>query len=480
MIKVRRPLRIMKFGGTSLGDASCIQKAAKIVQAASADTQIVVVVSAMSGVTSSLIDAAKLAAAGEHEPASAILRALRLRHEAVAGSFASSPAERPSLHCGTQRLLEGAASVCRDLLTSGELTPRKLDFVAGLGERLVAPLVTAALHASGVSSASVEATALIVTDSTHGAAEPRMNLTRERCQALLGPLLERGVVPVITGFIGATEQGVPTTLGRNSSDYSATVIGAALGADDVTIWSDVSGVLTADPRVVRHARPIDEISYCEAIELARFGAKVLHPKTFHEVMPLGIPVWIRNTFEPETTGTRIASVAGSKSHGVTALASMTGLALLSLQGRGNATENFASRSLATALSIAQEAWVLKPLSPGDSFSLVTRSSGSAQLVDALRCEFTEETIRGFEEPVLRVGMIALIGPQGLKDDGIFERTSRALERRNIAVIGIAQSSSRNSLPLVVAENKVNEALAIIHEEFRLSAQNLETVSADCP
>ena len=474
-----RSIRIMKFGGTSLGDASCIRKAVKIVQAASADSQVVVVVSAMSGVTNTLIHAAKLAAAGEQEQVSAILRLLRLQHEAAANSLVSSVSEQDRLHCGIQRLLEEGSRAYRDLLTSGESTPQKLDLVGGLGERLVAPLMAAALGESGIPSESIEATSLIITNSTHGAAEPYMNLTRARCQLRLGALLQRGVIPVVTGFIGATEQGVPTTLGRNSSDYSATVIGAALKADDVTIWTDVNGVLTADPQVVRDACPIAKISYGEAVELARFGAKVLHPKTFRDVMQLGIPVWIRNTFEPETPGTRIASVPSAKSQGVTALASMTGLALISFRGRYRSPENFASRVSATAFSTSQDTWILKQSSPKESFSLVARSSGSMPLAEALRCEFAQETDQSFHDPVLPVGMITLVGPQGLKDDGIFERASRALDRHDIVVIGIAQSSSRNSLPLVLAEKNVKAALAIIHEEFKLSASKLQTVSVEC-
>ena len=154
-------------------------------------------------------------------------------------------------------------------------------------------------------SEAIEATELIQTDSCHGSADPRMNVTGERCKARLRPLLRRGVVPVVTGFIGATAEGVLTTLGRGGSDYSATIVGAALDADEVIIWTDVDGLMTADPRLVPDASTIAEISYREAEEMARLGAKVLHPKTLRPVTQSGIPLWIRNTFAPELAGTKI-------------------------------------------------------------------------------------------------------------------------------------------------------------------------------
>ena len=196
-------------------------------------------------------------------------------------------------------MLAEAKRLCDGTALLRELSPRTLDEVSSLGERLSAPLVAAAIKSLGGRSESIEATELIVTDAFHGSAEPRMKATRERAQARLKPLLAQGIVPVVTGFIGATADGKLTTLGRGGSDYSATILGAAMDASEVVIWTDVDGVLTADPRLVPDARTIPVISYREAAELAYFGAKVLHPKTLNPVMEAGITVWIRNSFAPE-------------------------------------------------------------------------------------------------------------------------------------------------------------------------------------
>jgi aspartate kinase len=199
---------------------------------------------------------------------------------------------------------------------------RDRDSISSLGERLCAPLVAAALMAYGVKSETIEATEIVVTDSCHGAANPCMDATRERSQERVGALLQRGIVPVVTGFIGATPEGLLTTLGRGGSDYSATILGAALDADEVIIWTDVNGLMTADPRVVTEACTIREISYREAAELARFGAKVLHPKTLRALTQCGIPLWIRNTFAPHLAGTRITPAGPAIQGGVKGLTTM--------------------------------------------------------------------------------------------------------------------------------------------------------------
>ena len=300
-------LCVMKFGGTSVGDASCIARAAAIVKSAASEGSVVVVVSAMSGVTNRLIDAAHRAEAGDAEYATKVVAELRNHHKKAlealvrdAHRLAEVDQSLGTVLAELERLLQGTALL-------RELTPRALDTISGMGERLSTPLLAAALNELGVSSVPVSATEVIVTDPHHGRAEPLMDHTRERAEKRLRPLLKKGVVPVVTGFIGATIDGVPTTLGRGGSDYSATILGAALGAQETIIWTDVDGVKTADPKLVPEARTIDEISYNEAAELAYFGAKVLHPNTLRPVTAAGVPVWIRNSFAPEKAGTKITA-----------------------------------------------------------------------------------------------------------------------------------------------------------------------------
>lgn len=231
----KRPLEVMKFGGTSVGDASCIARVAEIVWAASQTTDIVVVVSAMCSATNKLIGAASEAACGNLSQCMNIFDELRERHLMTVHALIRSNRERSQIARRMEELLQEGIRCCELVVTQRELTPRLADAISGLGERLSAPLIAAALLERGLPSEAVEATELIVTNSCHGAADPDMNRTQERCESRLRPLMVLGLVPVITGFIGASEDGILTTLGRNSSDHSETIIGAALNADQVVI-----------------------------------------------------------------------------------------------------------------------------------------------------------------------------------------------------------------------------------------------------
>src|SRR5580704_13066085 len=254
-------LQVMKFGGTSVGDASCIARTAKIIADSARQGGCVAVVSAMSGVTNRLIDAAKKAQMGIASEATAVIDALRIQHEAALSALVKEEAKRTGIRARIEEVLSEGRRLLEGTALLRELTPRTLDAVSSLGERLSAPLVAAAVRELGLPSESVEATECVVTDDFHGGAEPLMEETRTKSEARLRPLLGKGSVPVVTGFLGATKAGELTTLGRGGSDYSATILGAAMDADEVIIWTDVEGVLTADPRLVSEARTIPVISY---------------------------------------------------------------------------------------------------------------------------------------------------------------------------------------------------------------------------
>src|SRR5437588_215586 len=251
---MKAQLQVMKFGGTSVGDASCIARAVEIIAQAAKQNGCIAVVSAMSGVTNRLIEAAKKAQTGNSGEAAAVVDALRQQHEAALTSLIQHQEERARIRQQMEEVLAEGRRLCEGTALLRELTPRTLDAISSLGERLSAPLVAAAVRELGVPSEAIEATEWIVTDAFHGGAEPHMELTRKKSQARLRPLLEKGIAPVVTGFIGATREGQLTTLGRGGSDYSATILGAAMDADEVIIWTDVDGVLTADPRLVEEAR----------------------------------------------------------------------------------------------------------------------------------------------------------------------------------------------------------------------------------
>src|ERR1700687_5621772 len=466
-----KPLRVMKFGGTSVGDASCIARAAQIVAREVSQSSIVVVVSAMKGVTNRLIAAATAAETGDRQEGTVLANDLRNQHEAAVHALISQEDKRKKLGehireilAEGQRLCEGTALLC-------ELTPRTLDAISGLGERLSAPLVAGALAELGVPSDPVDAEELIVTDSYHGSAEPLTDLTRERSEARLRPLLKRGIVPVVTGFVGATSEGVRTTLGRGGSDYSATILGAALSADEIIIWTDVDGVLTADPRLVPEARTIPEISYREAAELAYFGAKVLHPKTLRAVMPAGIPVWIRNSFAPERPGTKISQQGRSIGGGVKALPAIRDVALISVGGPGivgvpdvvGRTFSTTAELRANVLLISQSSWQT------DSFFIVT-TADAQRTMEALRREFVSDLSHQVVEHITidpKIAIVAVVGENMRGTRGVAGRTFAAMGRDNVHIIAIAQGSSETNISFVVEDSAMKQALLSAHHEFGL-------------
>ena len=468
-------LRIMKFGGTSVGDGFRIAKVVEIIQAASREGHVVVIVSAMGGVTNKLIDAALQAEAGNIESVRTIFQQLRGQHDRAVTELIHSAAERDRIGRKMDSLFHEADRLCQGTVLLRELTPRTRDSISSLGERLSAPLLSAALAERGVASESIEASEVVVTDSYHGAADPQMGLTRERCEARLRPLVQRGVVPVVTGFIGATAEGVLTTLGRGGSDYSATIIGAALRADEIIIWTDVDGLMTADPRLVPAACTVPEISYREATELAYFGAKVLHPKTLSAVVQCAIPVWIRNTFAPAHHGTRITPTGPSDGGGVKALASIADVVLIRVGGVGIASmTDVLGRTFATTAAVRADVLLISQSSSQNDICLVVSSSVSKRTVEALRREFANDLAHEPDEHITvdsTVAIVAVVGHNLGGMSGILGRTFGALGQENVKVVAIAQGSSDCTISFVVARNDMKTALATAHREFQLGTLN---------
>lgn len=469
---LKKPLRVMKFGGTSVGDASCIQKVVDIVRTAVGHSHVVVVVSAMSGVTNKLVEAAKQSAAGNHRLVTAIFEELRQRHETAANLLIHSPEGRQSIDLKLAQIIQEGQAVCQQTILHQELTPRLSDAISGIGERLSAPIVAAALAERGIASQAIEATELVVTDSCHGAAEPFMELTRERCEARLRPLISQGVVAVVTGFIGATVEGIPTTLGRNSSDYSGTIVGAALDADEVTLWTDVDGILTADPRLVPEASSILEMSYREASDLADLGAKVLHPKTLHALMQRGIPLAIRNTFAPERPGTKITAAGSSSGAEVKALTATNNVALVTIRASEVLeAQDILCRSLATVATIPAEVRLTPQSSSSSNEVCIVVSSVAAEpTIEALRREFAQDMARETVRDIAldpSVAIVTIVGGEMFGTGDLVTRTLDALGRKKLHVFAGAHSS-QSSFSFVVATCDMNAALLTVHRELQLS------------
>jgi len=464
-------LQVMKFGGTSVGNAECIARAATIIANGAREGHCVAVVSAMSGVTNRLIEAAKTAQTGNATGATTIMDALRTQHETALASLVTSEEERARVRRKLETVLAEGRRFCEGTALLRELSPRTLDAISSLGERLSAPLVAAAVKELGLQSEAIEATELIVTDAFHGGAEPQMDCTRKKSQARLLPLLGHGIVPVVTGFLGTTTEGELTTLGRGGSDYSATILGAALDADEVIIWTDVDGVLTADPRLVAEAQTIPEISYREAAELAYFGAKVLHPKTLRPVVQAAIPVWIRNSFAPEKTGTKITPEGQSVAGGVKALTAIRDVTLISVGGPGIVgLPDVVGRTFSTTAEVRANVLLISQSSSQNDICFGVSSEDVQRTADALRREFAQDLVHHKVEHIRvdpQIAIVAVVGQNMCGTPGIAGKTFNAMGREGVNIIAIAQGSSESNISFVIEGKSVVPALRALHQEFGL-------------
>ena len=466
----RKHLRILKFGGTSVGNAPAIEQVVEIVRSSSLEFTSVVVVSAMNGVTNNLLEAATASAVADREKVSLIFKDLHKRHDAAASELIHSSGERNRIGDKMGELLQEGERICRGIMHLRQLTPQTRDSVLSIGEQLSAFLVAAALAERGVPSVAIDATEIVVTDEHHGSAEPLMEPTRERCDARINPLLQQGVIPVVTGFIGATLQGAITTLGRGSSDFSATILGAALDAHEVVIWTDVDGVLSADPSMVPGACSIPEMSYHEAAELAHFGARVMHPKIFIPLQKSGIPLWVRNTFAPARPGTKITPAGHSCAEVALAVTVKTDVALVMVGGLSNPVAPDAlQRIFATAAAIQSEVLLISQSSSQSEVRFVIPAASAGDTVEALQREFAGEPGQqnlGHITFDPCVTLITLVGQNMSAASGLSARTFRALARENISIIAIANGSSESNLSFLVARKDMQAALVAAHDSFQ--------------
>ena len=469
-------MRILKFGGTSVGSAEAFDQVAKIVaRARQQDSQVVVVTSAMSGVTDTLINAAKAAAAGDRKPYREAREDLMAKHQMVAGQLIGDGVERAALGRLFDARLTAFERLCRSVDVLGELTPRGLDVISGTGERLSAPLLAAVLRANGVAAEWVDAAEIVVTDDNFGNADPLIEPTTVHVESRLQPLLNGGVVPVITGFIGATKDGISTTLGRGGSDYSAAILGAALHADEVQIWTDVNGIMTADPRVVPTARTIPEISYIEAAELAFYGAKVLHPKTILPAVERDIPILVLNTFEPDHSGTLVVKEPKPSKDVAKAITAIKGLTMIIVEGRGMlGVPGIAARTFTAVARAGANVLMISQSSSEQSISFVIREADRDAVIGQLQGEMAREMAHHHIDqvrPLDGIVIVAVVGAAMKGTPGVSARIFGALGEANINVIAIAQGSSECNISLVVARGDADDAVRRIHDAFKLGESN---------
>jgi aspartate kinase len=341
---------------------------------------------------------------------------------------------------------------------------------------LCAPILSCAISERGVVSRPIESTELIVTDDQFGQAEPLMDETRQQTRDRLTPMLEQGEIPVITGFIAATKEGVQTTLGRGGSDYTASIIGAALDADEVWIWTDVDGVMTANPGEVPEARTMREISYSEASELAYYGAKVLHHKTILPVYKQGIPIRILNSFNPENSGTRISVEGHPSTRGVKAVTSIRQVSLITISGKGmQGIPGVAATALAAVATERANVLMISQASSENNICFVVNSSEAARVVKSLRSALEFDLLLGHIEDISAydsIAVVAVVGDRMQGTPGIAGKVFAALGDSGVNVIAISQGSSERNISLIVAATEAAEAVRSIHRAFELDKPSL--------
>jgi aspartokinase/homoserine dehydrogenase 1 len=440
---------VMKFGGTSVGSADAIRSTAEIVRAGQQGwSRVVVVASAMNGVTDALLKGAHTAADGDARTFKAIAQELRAKHFKALDELVKQP-EQASLARATVEVYVGEfESLCHAVNVLGEASPRALDAISSLGERMSIQLIAAFLKSIGK------------------AANPIDDLTRSKTQNRLRPLLERGVVPIVTGFIGATRDGVITTLGRGGSDFSAAIMGVALDADEVWIWTDVNGVMTTDPRIDPFAQTLPELTYREISELAYYGAKVLHPKTIRPVVERGIALWIKNTFNPAHPGTQIVRDNGQIHGGVKAVTVIRGQTMLTVEGRGMlGVPGVAARTFGAVARTHTSVSLITQASSEQSICFTVPENLAASVSATLQDEFRRELHdRDIDDIAVmdNVVIVTVVGAGMRHTPGISGRVFGALGVERINIIAIAQGSSECSISLIVDKQDADAAVKAIH------------------
>ncbi len=451
---------VMKFGGTSVADPQAIGRLMAIVQRqrqaqAGGERPPVVVASALGGVTDRLLNAARLAEEGDADGAVAALHEIVDRHVAVATALTTGP-RRDDLLAEVREEFANVGGLVRALAVLREASPRSLDAVAASGELASSRIVAAALLEAGVPAVWVDARTVLVTDAEHTGAAPDMDATRDRGRARLAPIAAAGQVAVLGGFIGATPQGVTTTLGRGGSDYSAAIVGACLDVDEIQIWTDVDGMLTADPRVVAQPRLVPQLTFAEASELAYFGAKVLHPSTILPAVDRNIPVRILNSRRPEVSGTLITASAAGAGGTITAIACKRDVTVVDITS---------TRMLMAHGFLRRLFEVFERFRTAVDVVTTSEVSVSVTVDDIRRLDAILDNLRTFAdvscEPAM--GIVCVVGERLQDDPAVFGRAVTSLG--GIPLRLVSQAAARRNVTFVMRDADVPAAMNGLHDQF---------------
>jgi len=468
---------VMKFGGTSVASGKNIRHVANLIaKYVNQDYRIVAVVSALNGVTDKLIEAAEQAKKGNRDYIYEFKQKIFEKHLIATKEAIENKRIQKEMEQILKTTIDELEEVLTGIVYVGELTPKSRDNVLSFGERLSTPIVCGALQDLKLDAQYYTgAEAGIVTDSSFGEAMPLMNLTKHQVKEKIDPLLEKGTVLVVTGFIAATQDGVTTTLGRGGSDYTATIIGAALAADEVWIWTDVDGLMTSDPKIVPSAKMLSELSFQEATEMTIFGAKAMHPRALEPAMEENIPVRIRNTFNPENPGTLLVKEQRIKlGEIVKAITMIKSVALVNVSGAGMVGAPGTAAKVFDALG-----------RNNINILMISQSVSEANISFVIKRNLLEKAVSTLEIALLGRGLIrevtteddvcvvAVVGAGMKGTPGVASRIFTAIAKKGINVRMIAQGSSELNISFVVKETDGEEAVRAVHEEFELD-KNLGT------
>jgi aspartokinase/homoserine dehydrogenase 1 len=457
-------MKIMKFGGSSVQDAERIRAVCRIIIAENEKEKGAAVLSAMRGITDLLISTAKKAEVGD--PAyKTQFQEIVARHKKEL-SILISEEKRAAVEKELDSFFEELRSVLHGIDLVRECSPRSLDLVMSFGERLNCFLAASYLTSIGHTAEYVDARSMLVTDSRFGNAVVDMKESAKRIKEVLGKA--RGI-PIVTGFIASTREGVTTTIGRNGSDYTATIIGNAVDASAVEIWKDVDGVLTANPKYVKSAFVLPEITFQDAIEMSYFGAEVIHPYTTLPVIEKNIPIRIKNTFNPSVPGTLIAARVKKSENPITGVSSIDNVALINIEGSGMiGTPGMASRVFIALAKEGVNIIMISQASSEHSICLVMREAEAAHALKRLENDLHEDIeLKRIQKFDLKKGLeiIAVIGENMRGIPGISGRLFSALGREGINVLAIAQGSSERNISIVIDRKDREKALNTIHDAF---------------
>lgn len=459
----------MKFGGTSVGDENCIGRVVSIIgHYRNSGCELAVVVSAMSGVTDQLVAIAEeVENSADKPPIETTIQSLRTKHTRVLEAVAPDEFNEVSTEIDTR--LENLKNILTAVHNLRELTPRSKDYIISFGERLSALIVSAALRQAGISSVALNGCeAGIITNDRHGCANV-LPESDSRIKSRVGALLQE-MVPVVMGYMGCTKEGIVTTLGRSGSDYSAAVVGAGIDADEIWIWTDVDGVMTANPRIIPDARVISDISYLEAMELSYFGAEVLHPRSIEPAMQKGIPVRVKNTFNPSAGGSCVLAYEKKDDRVVKGITYIERVSLINITGAMMIGRPGVARAIFTELAeMSVNVMMISQGSSEANISLIVDDEHLERAMSAL----SNVQKGGYVREVTydrEVVAVAVVGTGMAGTPGISGRIFTALGKAGVNLMMISQGSSEVNVSFVIAAEDGRKAVSVLHDEFNLSKE----------